>query len=132
MTNKLFRLDIHSGKYTIIDFWGSWCGPCIEALPLLISAHNKYINNVNFVSVALDYQENIPKLKRLITENKLTWPQVWVDRHKIEGSLVFDYKVDSYPTTILLNKEGIIIYRGIGAEGLENVLKIIENKSVEN
>jgi len=132
MTNKLFRLDIHSGKYTIIDFWGSWCGPCIEALPLLINAHNKYVNNVNFVSVALDYEENVPKLKSLITENKLTWPQVWVDRHKIEGSVVFDYKVNSYPTTILLNKEGTIIYRGIGAEGLENVLKIIENKSVEN
>ena len=45
---------------------------------------------------------------------------------------MFDYKVNSYPTTILLNKEGTIIYRGVGPEGLENVLKIIENKSVEN
>jgi thiol-disulfide isomerase/thioredoxin len=128
MTGKPYKLDLHSGKYTIIDFWGSWCEPCIEELPLLVSTHDKYLNKVNFVSIAVDYSKNIEKLKGLITQNNLVWPQVWVDRHERDNNPVSDYKVVGYPTTVLLDGNGTIIYRGIGADALENIIKILQNK----
>jgi thiol-disulfide isomerase/thioredoxin len=128
MTGRPYKLDLHSGKYTIIDFWGSWCEPCIEELPLLVSTHDKYLNKVNFVSIAVDYSKNIEKLKGLITQNNLVWPQVWVDRHERDNNPVSDYKVVGYPTTVLLDGNGTIIYRGIGAYALENIIKILQNK----
>lgn len=132
VTSKTFRLNLNSGKYTIIDFWGSWCVPCIEAMPMLVSAHDKYSAKINFVNIALEYNKDINKLKGVIAAHNLNWPQLWVDRHKIKNSVIYDYKVGTYPTTILLDKNGKIIFRGVGVDGLQHVLNVIDDKLAES
>jgi len=127
-TNKPYSLDLHSGKYTVIDFWGSWCHPCIDELPMLVSAHEKYSGKLNFVSIALDYGRDTTKLKSLIAQYKLNWPQLWVDKSHINSSPNYAYKVDAYPTTILLDPNGLIVYRGVGSDGFVEIIKILQNK----
>lgn len=127
MDGKSFSLKRNRGKYSIINFWGSWCGPCIAELPELKALHQKH-NDVSFVSIAADYPKDIDKLKALITEKKLTWPQLCFDREMRQEGIFWDYKIVGFPTTLLVNSNGKIVMRGTGAKVLSEIDEYLTRK----
>ena len=109
------------GKYVLIDFWASWCGPCIKEIPDLVKLYNKYRNkNFEIVGVSLD-QDKEAWLKTIIQYN-MKWPQM-SDMKGWENQAALLYGVSGIPYTVLLNPEGIIVEKGLRGEKLEKTLQ---------
>ena len=125
ITNKHFSLAKKRGQYVLLDFWGSWCKPCISLLPELVNIHNKYKKKgLQLVSVAFDNKKDIDKLKKLIDEHKLSWEHLFVEREATHG-IIKDYHVQIYPTSILIDPKGKVVVRGTGEEALIKIDKFL-------
>jgi thiol-disulfide isomerase/thioredoxin len=108
------------GKIVLVDFWASWCGPCRVEMPTLIETYKKYRNN-NFEIVGVSLDKNGEAWKNGIEQLGITWPQMSDLKYwDCEGSRL--YGVRSIPHTVLIDKEGTIIARGLRGEGLRNKL----------
>lgn len=107
------------GKYVLLDFWGSWCGPCRASHPHLKELHEKYKDDVVFVSVAEEQTRDIEKARanweKAIREDGLTWTQILNNEGKDLYNLVDLYHVTSFPTKILIDPEGKIAARWSGS-----------------
>jgi thiol-disulfide isomerase/thioredoxin len=125
-------VDVRSGKnydlsnaknYTILDFWGTWCGPCLKMLPDL-QAFNEHQERYNFQLVSIAYDQDAKKVRDHILSQGIYWTNLFDDSN---NSVITDqYKVSVFPTFILIDKKGKILYRGVGQDGLskiENILK---------
>ena len=121
---KPFTLSSLRGKYVIIDFWGSWCGPCIVGIPKMKSTYEKYKGKLEILGVACR-EESVNSWQNAINQHKLPWINVYND--KISAVNV-KYGIEGYPTKIVIDPEGFILIREVG-EGedfyikLENVFK---------
>jgi thiol-disulfide isomerase/thioredoxin len=123
-----FSLRKKRGSYVMIDFWGSWCGPCIAALPKLVEVQNKYKDKgLVTLSIAMDQLKDLEKLKSMIIDQKLDWTNLFVDRN---GSMTIlkDYRMQRYPTTLLIDPRGKVVLRGIGAKALEEIDEYLSKK----
>lgn len=127
LTSAVLKNETFKGKYTLIDFWGSWCGPCIQSLPHLVSIHKKYGDKLNVLSVASDHPKDIEKLKDLISKYKLTWNHIWSDRSQNwNNSLPFKFEIFSFPTIVLLDPETNEMKRFIGSNKLSDLDRNLE------
>lgn len=100
-----FRLNKYKGMYIVLDFWGTWCGPCIAGLPIMKTYYEKYKNKIEFISIA--YNDKIENLKQTINNYQLNWIQV-LNSSQSED-IVEKFFIKRFPTKILISKEGIII-----------------------
>ncbi len=102
-------------KYVFIDFWGSWCGPCIAAIPALKEFYNrvKERDDVLVLGIALEHEKDIDKLKKIIRENNVEWMNVWNNffTRKSLGSVHGKLRIDTFPTYMIIDKEGKIVYK---------------------
>lgn len=120
--NKLSLADFKGKKYVLLDYWGSWCVPCRKENPHLIELYTKYKDRgIEFIGVA-DDDETQDKWRKAVEEDKLPWLQV-LKGGNTDAGLGRKYNVGSYPTQILIDKEGKIIGRYVGTlEGLDKML----------
>lgn len=110
--NDSVRLKSLSGKYVLLDFWETWCGHCIFALPEIQKIQDKYQNDLVVLGITT---ENKPQVEKLLQNNKLTYINVFADQQ-----IINDYSLQGRPTYFLLDRNGTIIDH---AEG--NLEKII-------
>lgn len=125
-TNLPFSLRSQRGKYIMVDFWGSWCGPCIRLIPELKKIHSAYKDKMQFISIAYDKPHDLPKLKKLIEENQMSWIQLMDDKN-VKNGVIEKYKVDEFPTCLLIDTAGKILYRGTGSAGLKKLIAYYDN-----
>jgi thiol-disulfide isomerase/thioredoxin len=112
LTNVPFDMGKSNGKFVLLDFWGSWCGPCIEAIPDLVKFSGKYSDRLQIVSIAEDTEDRKDVLKAMIRNKDMKWIHLFEKLNDTSSKTFANrYKVDSYPTQILINPEGKIIYR---------------------
>jgi thiol-disulfide isomerase/thioredoxin len=103
--------DALRGRVVVLDFWGTWCPVCREALPSLIELQKKYRDKqVTFVSVSSDNDEQT--WKSFIAKNHMDWPQ-YID---LSGEVLRDFNINSYPTYIVLDRDGVIRFHESGYE----------------
>ena len=126
ITQKELQLSDFRGSYILLDFWGSWCGPCIAGIPELIEFATEYKDRIEIISIAFDHDEDLPKLKTIIKEKEMNWshirePKLFSNPAGLNKK--FDVKV--FPTFILIDKSGNIIYRSTNDVGIQSIKQFL-------
>jgi thiol-disulfide isomerase/thioredoxin len=122
ISKRNIQLTDFRGKYVLLDFWGSWCLPCIEGIPELKKLAATYSEKLEIISIAFDRDADIPKLKSIVRTYDMDWHHIREPREFNDSSnLTKKYDIRAYPTFVLIDKEGQIVLKAIGAEGLSRV-----------
>ena len=124
--DKTTRLSdyVGQGKYVLVDFWASWCGPCRQEIPNLIALYEKY-KEKKFLMLGVATQDNPEASQKAIDEMQIPYPQI-LNTQKIATDI---YGIDALPETILFSPDGTILARGLCGEELEKKLaEIFINK----
>jgi len=117
-TGEMLSLQDVLGKYTIIDFWASWCRPCRKENPNVVNVYNKYHDKgLNIISVSLDKAGQKERWLKAIKDDKMDWYHVsnlrfWQD------PIAKQYNVRSIPATFLLDDKGNIIDKDLRGPAL--------------
>jgi thiol-disulfide isomerase/thioredoxin len=123
LDNSVFSLEQYPGKFVLIDFWGTWCKPCIEFIPELKEINAEF-KDKNFVLVSVAYDNDSKKVVDFVKKEQMDWVQVYVDQKTPDNnSLVEKLKISIYPTTILIAPDGKIITRNKPINELKEILK---------
>lgn len=120
LEGKPLKLEDYKNKVVLIDFWATWCGPCIAELPNVKDAYEKHHGKgFEIIGISLDQSEE--KLKEFIKSKEMPWPQ-YFDGKGWQNALAVKYGVNSIPATYLLDREGKIIGQGLRGEQLEKAV----------
>ncbi|MRG44842.1 redoxin domain-containing protein [Chitinophaga sp. SYP-B3965] len=115
-------LSSFRGKYVLIDFWASWCGPCRAENPTLVKAYEKYKGEkFEILGVSLDAEGAKEKWMKAIKDDGLTWPQI-SDLKYWKSEVVKLYGIQGIPLNFLIDPDGKIIGRSLRGAALEQKL----------
>lgn len=114
------------GKVVVLDFWGSWCGPCRIEMPIIEALYQKYRSRGDIVFMGVNWErttdlaQHVKIARDYMAKNNLTFPSV-IDPNQATAQR---FMVQGFPTAYVIDKEGTIRYRNVGvAEGIEHILE---------
>gem|GEM_PF-2191866 len=121
---KLFEYLASGEKYILLDFWGSWCGPCLVEFPKLKEVQNQYDDRLSLIGIALDEKE---ALALAVEEYEVDWPQI--QQSSMASPIIKEYHVFGFPTYFLIGPDSTIVEAGdaLRSENLSNTLATILN-----
>ncbi|HPQ08125.1 MAG TPA: TlpA disulfide reductase family protein [Bacteroidia bacterium] len=120
---KKINIRSFEGKYVLIDFWASWCGPCRMENPYVVAAYNKY-KDKGFTVLGVSLDQNKNAWLKAIEKDGLTWTHV-SDLKGWGNEVAQSFGISSIPQNILIDKQGIIIAKNLRGTALEEKLKEI-------
>ena len=115
------------GKYTLVDFWASWCGPCRAENPNLLAVYNKY-KDKNFTVVGISLDDKGDRWKKAIVEDKMPWVQL-SDLKGWKNELSTYYGIRGIPSNFLIDPAGKIIAKDLRGGSLHKKLEEILGSS---
>ena len=111
------KLSDLRGKYIFLDFWGTWCAPCMDELPY-IKELSENISNDKLIVFGIACKDNKARVEKTVRENNLNYLIAMANEFVIE-----DYGISSYPTTYLIDPKGVIIGKNLRGENLTEKVK---------
>jgi peroxiredoxin len=117
---KLSPADF-KGKVLLIDFWATWCGPCVMEMPNVKSVYSRYhAKGFEIVGISLDQSRD--KLDAYIQQQQIEWPQ-YFDGKWWSNDVAVKYGITSIPTTVLIDRKGKIRYKTLRGKQLEKAVQ---------
>lgn len=125
-TGKIHKLDDYKGRWVLINFWATWCPPCLEEIPDLIALHNER-KDIIVIGVAMDFSDPNEVMK-FVKKMAISYPTVLGNR-KIAAQLD---EVSMLPSTYFYDPEGKPAARKLGLITRESIEKFIDSKTMQN
>ena len=119
VSGEVIELEALRGKYVLVEFWATWCGPCLSEIPRLKALSSAY-RDLQIISVAL--QGDGEAVTQFIQEQEMAWPQI-VERAEFESELARLYNVAGIPSSYLIGPDGTIVAKHLRGEELEQELR---------
>jgi len=134
---EYISLDDLKGKVVLLDFWGTWCAPCVASVPALRELNKKYSKSEVFVMLGVSSDGDEDKWREFIGKEKMVWPQFLDRQREVQRA----FSVRAFPTYIVLDHEGIIRFRTTGlsfdkeaalSDAVNKQIKIIQKAAPAN
>jgi len=125
LAGNIVSFSDFKGKVMVIDFWGSWCGPCRIELPFFQAMYERYRDRDDVVFIGMNWEREqtrearLKKAREFIEQNHYTFPVV-LDHDR---TATIAYQIEGFPTVFMIDKSGQIRYRNVGvSDGIEDIL----------
>jgi thiol-disulfide isomerase/thioredoxin len=112
-----------AGKVILVDFWATWCGPCIAEIPNVVAAYEKY-HNKGFEVVGISLDEDRAEVEKFVTETKIPWPILFAGKGWQDPVAQF-YGISGIPQLVLIGRDGNVITLDVRGEKLGEQLAAI-------
>ncbi len=129
ITGEDFNIDQWKGKVVIVDYWATWCGPCVASMPELIRLYEDlHDQGLEIIGISLD--DNRTQLESFIEQKELPWPTIFTDpegKEAWDNPLATYYGVAAIPTTFLVGRDGKVVATDLFGKSLhEAVIELVK------
>ncbi|MCC5831332.1 MAG: TlpA family protein disulfide reductase [Phycisphaeraceae bacterium] len=115
---KEIAISDFKGKVLLVDFWATWCGPCIAKMPEIVKLYDEYKDEgLEVLGVSLDRADQATAIRRTMARHNMTWPQIY-SGEAFEGRPAAANNVRAIPTTFLIDRDGRARYTNLRGEAL--------------
>jgi thiol-disulfide isomerase/thioredoxin len=121
LDGKSLKFANLGGKYVLLNFWATWCGPCIGEIPDLKETYDAFGKDERFVMVGLSLDSNREQLVGFIKSKDIRWPQALL-AEGFEHTIAKNYRVDAIPFIFLIGPDGKFIFCRIGGHGIKQAI----------
>src|SRR5262249_16912427 len=117
-----FDLQSLRGKVVLVDFWATWCGPCVAEMPSLKRVYDRYHEQgLEVVGISLDTSRQ--RLAEFVVRKQIPWPQIFFDDENLQGwdnPLARQFEITAIPETFLLDRRGRVVAGELRGPALES------------
>ena len=113
---------VQKNKIVLLDFWASWCTPCLNEIPNLKAAYKKF-KSKGFEIVSVSVDDGTDEWIKAVKENGMNWVQLWNGEDDLQNSAAVKYSISAIPATFLIDADGTIIGRNLRDKELEEALE---------
>lgn len=112
-----------SGKWVLVDFWATWCGPCRGEIPHLVEAYAEFApKGLEIYGISFDRNGDEAKWQKFIADNNMTWVNVWGSDAEGKWSAGEAYNVSSIPSNFLFSPEGKLVAKNLRGDDVKVIL----------
>jgi peroxiredoxin len=124
LAGKQRNIKEWQGKVLVINFWATWCPPCLKEMPEFEAMHNEFSNKgLQFIGIALDDADPV---KEFIASKKITYPILLGEDQGTKLAHDLGNVVNTVPFTVIVNKQGLVVKSHMGELSREQLLEIIK------
>ena len=118
-----FSVESWAGQYRIVNFWATWCPPCLEEIPLFIRLQERFVdNNVTFIGIAVD---KVDLVRSFVEANGVNYPILVGSGDALEVSKIMGNYRAGLPYTVFLDPNGVILDRHFGVVPESKIAKFV-------
>ncbi len=130
LAGKTTKLSALRGRYVLIDFWATWCAPCVTNLPALAKLHDRFGREDRLTVLGVNLDDDPDQARKFVAREKLSWTQAFLGRAQDKNGILSRYAINFLPTHLLIGPDGKLIERNENLQVItEASLRVLHGNS---